>query len=229
MTTSFLACICLFTAAPQAEVTLELRPVEGSKYTYSYRSESEFPGDSTSVFTATFLYEVSKSSNGKISISQLVTNPTLLIDGNELGGLPDSFPKVTIQFDKYGEVLMEGTTLSDDVPLRTLQAEVVTFPAKPIKPGDSWKRTHKASGNTPASDTAFKLEAMEKCQDLDCAKISIQFSESSQSSPMKVTGALWVERATGMLVKYDTNWQNVIWEEGIPAATHSKVTIVRQK
>ncbi len=99
----------------------------------------------------------------------------------------------------------------------------VTFPDKPVGPGDTWTRDFKADTALGSREAKGEYEfvAVEKVNGVDCAKIKMSYTESGKSPALSVKGTEWVDLASGDVVSADIQVDNVPFgdDEDAPLAS----------
>ncbi len=65
-----------------------------------------------------------------------------------------------------------------------------------------------ASKGTPAATGTYTYVADEKFKTLDTWKITFSYKETEGETPASNTGTFWLQKDTGILVKYEQNWVN---------------------
>lgn len=205
-------------AAFQAE-TIKWSPKQGEKT--KYRMDMEVEGMGAVGMMSMTVIEV--KSDGKIVVRESLDSLTINMNGQEMDLGITSSAKVT--YTPFGEVVdrvMESDEMQGDQ--RWEQGMIWLYPEKPVKPGDTWRRTVKAdtSKGVFASETNYKFVSPETISGIDCWKIEYTFSEKDVQVPVSITATLWLDKKDGSLVEGHYSMKNVEFQPGMPMDATAK-------
>lgn len=221
----------LAAAGQDAPANLVWKPAVGSVAKYKMTSSSNFQGQSAD-FGATLTIKVDSISGDKVMVTASTSEVSLKMGDQDLGAMMgDLTSTVKTTYTANGEVVervvASGAAESDNPRLEN--AFVMTYPAKPLKAGDTWTRETKADEKLklPASKATFTYVGREKFSDkFDTFKIKFDYAELSGATPMTATGTFWILASDGALMKTEYSMKNAEVGPGIIVDMTGKIVRV---
>ncbi len=212
-----LAVVCLASLALATQSTPKLawNPKVGATLEYAIQADSKDSTGMTVNFKADQVVKCTKVEGGKITQETRMKNIKIVVNGQDLGDLGDNGDQaVTTVFASNGELLEAG----DDGNPRLIQTLVFLYPTEEAKLGLTWTREFKGKDAVPASKTTFTYAGLEDVSGTKCHKVKVEFKELSGDAPMSVKCTAWLATDTGDMVKWNGEYKNVVWQEGMPPA-----------
>ncbi len=203
---------------------LKRAPKVGETTKYKLMAEIDISGQKATYSSMVVDKVVKVSPQGQFTVNSAQLEPKLIIGSDELP-MPTSDPMV-VTYEPYGGVV-EILDAKDPESYRL--AYITTFRAseQELKVGDTWKHEIAADSKRKtyqvlAEYTVLGEETVDKWETF---KIKVSVKEASPDATTNV-GHLWVDKATGILVKVDQAWTNAPFP-GAPGPINAKVTMVR--
>lgn len=169
--------------------------------------------------------KVLKVEAGEITVEESVLSTKMSFNGQEMDPPAElgSQGKQVIVYATNGEVKKGPET--EQMP-RIEESNKFVFPTAALNVGDTWKRSGKGDDKkgTVDSTTTYTYEGPEKVGKWDCHKIRVAFKELVGERPMANSGYVWVEAATGDLVKAEYMAVDVEFQPGMFANSKTVVT-----
>lgn len=211
----------------QEEYTLKLQPKEGDTFKYRFTMELTF-GEQSAVVTMNISSKVIKvDADGNIVIESGSSDGMVKFGEQEMP-IPPS-PATRTTFKPNGmPVKVEGGN-NPDVSLRMARLNAQFFPDKPVKIGDKWDAELKGEGSAPPLKANFELVAKEKVGDIETLKIKFtiqEIGEKVEGGAATLTGHLWIDPKTGMLVRMNGSVKGMP-AEGAPMPLDGTLTMER--
>lgn len=201
---------------------------EGEVTKYKMSGELEVMGQSVG-FTATLVNKTIKvDEKGNYTVEGSQMDAKLNVGGSEMD-LPAGTATTTV-YKPDGTVLDvqgEGVEMGG-FRMANLMSTIV--PDRELKAGDTW--TSEIKGD-PAKQTvdvkgSYTLEAIEKLDGADVAKIAFEMKEATGEATASVKGTAWVETKGGNLIKMESTWKDVP-VPGSPTPVSGKMTMTLVK
>jgi len=222
-----------------ADVDLTWKPKAGEtkKYRLQVNMSLDLGGQTMDIKVSMLnVTKTTKIDGDKVTSEGHVEDFKMAMNGNEAdpsqGGGPSPADVKTIQVRslKTGEVLSTETTGTSDVPPQNPRVEAMGFfwrPEGKVKAGESWTKELKKDEKkgTEASIAKFTAVAEEEVLGHKCWKITYAYTETGVEKPFGATGTFWVDIADGSPVKYEANYENVVFQDGLPP-TSAKVSLI---
>lgn len=230
--------------APQDTADLSWKPKVGEKLEYAFKIDSSFDagGQSMAIQVGFDLTStVTKIDEDVVTLEDKMSNMTFTMNGQKMDGMmggpgADAEPPVTVRNMRLSgkidsvEVKGGGSGPMDAMGSARMQAlNVFMRPAGPIEIGKEWfaeVKGDKAAG-TEDVKARFKVLGSETIGQRNAWKIETVVSEMAGERPMGAIGTLWVEKATGNMVKMEQTIENVSFAPQMPPIA-AKVTINRK-
>ncbi|MBX3112874.1 MAG: hypothetical protein KF857_12820 [Fimbriimonadaceae bacterium] len=225
--------------ATQDKVDLTWKPKVGEtkKYKLEVNMSLDLGGQTGDIKVSMInVNKTTKIDGDKVTTEGSIEKFTMAFNGNEAdpsqAGGPDPSDVKTIQVRslKTGEVLSTETTGTGEVPPQNPRIEAMGFFWRPdvqAKVGDSWTKELKKDEKkgTEASTAKFTAAGEEVVLGKKCWKVTYAYTETGIEKPFGATGTFWIDQADGTPVKYEANYENVVFQEGLPP-TSAKVSMV---
>ncbi|HEX5070776.1 MAG TPA: hypothetical protein VFV78_11235 [Vicinamibacterales bacterium] len=144
------------------------------------------------------------AANGDITETDSPESVELSMNGQSMPPDPEMMKASTIVI-KPNRMLVSYTKedgSSDASEGRMYHATTVIYPDTPVKVGDKWSKTFAANAATGARTARgdYQVLAFETVAGVATVKVSLTFQESVAPA-LKTKGTVWIERATGDVVK----------------------------
>jgi len=198
-------------ALAPAPADIVWKPKAGDTAKYKLEIVPEAPFDMKIVMEITS--KVAKVEQGKITVESTTSSPKMYIDGQEQT-IPQNPVSETHVYDANHETL--STNLTTDAAARMSDATALILPGKPVSPGDTWKRTRKASKElrTMDSETVYTYDGDETVGKWKCFRIKFSFKETSGEHILTNSGTAWISVDDGSLVKSEMKTVNYEYSPG---------------
>jgi hypothetical protein len=213
-----LALLCLLPAVARADeeaVTITWKPKPGQTTSFRYETHS-VSNPTTWVFSAVAKSKVlDVAADGKIHLQLTNSDATLTVAGQDLSGQvgdANGTSEATYLPSGLAVTVPEASRARLDAALQML------FPDKPVKVGDTWKRTGKADADKGlrAAEATYKYEGIETVDKWKAYKITVTYRETEGDDPLSLRGTRWVAVEDGILVKAQYTVQNGPFAPGMP-------------
>jgi hypothetical protein len=223
-----LALLCLLPAAARADeeaTTIAWNPKPGA--TASFRFETHNVGSPVAwVFSAVARSKVlDVATDGKVRVQTTQSDVMLTVGGQDLcGQVGDASGTTEASYLPNGLPVSapNGPRARIDVALQ------LVYPERPVKVGDTWKRTAKADPDKGlrAAEATYKYEGIETVGKWKAYKIAVTYRETEGDEPISVRGTEWVSVEDGQSVKSQYTVQNGPFAPGMPPE-EAEVTATR--
>lgn len=109
-------------------------------------------------------------------------------------------------------------------------ASVIVRPGKEIKVGETWTKDFAANKEKglPKAKATYKYVKDEEVLGFKTAQIEFEYTELEGDAPAGNKGKVWIDPATGFMVKMDSEWKNMPIG-GAPEPISGKAVIERVK
>jgi hypothetical protein len=198
------------TASAVTKSPLRRAAVAGQATTYAIVVETEFGGTPLK-YTAELIETVKEVSESGIVVTSEQRNGTVELGGNEMPAPADIGALTTMTIGPDGRVAkLEGETVDPNVR-RMANLQAFIYPESPVGPGDRWQATVAADPGlgTESVDLAYEVVAAESVDGVLLFKVKVEAKETTGSAPAQLTGALWLDPATGQMHRYEGEWRDV--------------------
>ena len=207
--------LTLLVAAPivwgQDPVALKRTAAEGESAKYKLAVETEISGMKIK-FTANVVEKVTKvSADGSYSVSSEQQDATLEVNGESQPAPGEIGAQVTTVFRADGSISdVSGDNVGKDT-LRLSNIQSLLWPKETVKVGSKWQGQIQGDKNKETVDVVSNYEVVgrEKVGNRDCFKLTFDSKEQSGSDPASTKGTLWVDVASGLMVKNESDWMNM--------------------
>lgn len=219
-------------ALAQDKWTLRRTASAGETFKYALQVDTEWSG-SPLKFKATVVDKVVKlNDDGSLQVETQQTDPKVVLDGNEMDAPSELGTVTTNTISTAGTVLdMQGDMVSADA-FRMAKLEFVAWPQQPVGIGDTWSvelKGDEEKGTVPVK-LSYEVLGTETVGKRTAVRIKYTSEETEGSDPAKTEGTVWVDVATGLLIRREAMWTNVpivgqlisgkvqmaLMEEGVP-------------
>lgn len=218
-----LALIALVTmSAPVQDTTqLELKTKVGDITKFKFQMAMNMGVDVSVSFLVTS--KVTKLDKDEVTSESEMGNLELLVGGQpmDMGGQSPAGQKMVIVQKLSGELISDSTPKEMGGGERVSRMNAFHRPGKPVKIGDSWEyewKADKAKG-LQNSKARWTLAAYEKKNNVDCWKVDFVYAEMDTADGISTNGSLWVNAADGVMEYTKYEFQNVTFQEGMPATS----------
>jgi hypothetical protein len=119
-------------------------------------------------------------------------------------------PDVVV-FRKNGEVARLLAAKIDPSMIRIANMTALVLPVNSVKIGDTWMHAIVADAKTGAvaATANYKVTGREKVGDFDCLNVQLKYAETEGNNPATCEGMLWIDLASGTLVKCEAVMKNL--------------------
>lgn len=197
-------------ALAQDPVSLKRNAKEGDSAKYKLQVDTEFGGMKIK-FTANVLEKVTKvNADGSYVVSSEQSEAMLDMDGQQQPAPAEIGALVSTVYRPDGTVAeITGDTVNPDA-YRMSNLQTVVWPKDNVGVGSKWTNEFKADAAKGSVDGVgnYEIVAREKIGSHDCFKINFDYKESSGSDPATSKGTSWIDVATGLMVKTQSEWTN---------------------
>jgi hypothetical protein len=227
-TLTLLPLCCLVVAAAHAEEAATVAWKVKPGHTASYRFETRnVGGDVAWTFSATSKSKILEiATDGKIKVEESLSNAKLTVGGQELAGVVDGL-NVSTRATYLPNGAREGTPEGQD-PRVTVALQFI-YPEKPVKVGDTWKRTVKADAarGLRAGEATYRYEGTESVGKWKAHKVSVTYKETEGIDPISLRGTEWLSVEDGAAVQTRYTVQNGPFTPGSPPEPEAEITANR--
>lgn len=222
----FASVLALSAIAGAQSFTLKRVAKVGETMKYKLTAEADFGGQAIQVSGTTLDKVVKVNDNGDIVVESTQSSMKVSVAGQEME-IPDQ-PGTTTTYKATGEVVEIKGEQTDASAYRMANLNVVKSPTGEIKVGDKWTYEVKADSKTGAAagKAEYELLGSEKVGSWDSLKIKWTFKETEGSDPASSSGTVWIDAATGALVKAVGEYKNAPIP-GAPGPISMKFTLER--
>ncbi|MCW5937757.1 MAG: zinc-dependent metalloprotease [Fimbriimonadaceae bacterium] len=211
--------LSLVAAAPavQEKVKLQVLGTEGqiARYKSTANVQLDAGGQQLKLeINETYKVTVMKSADGTVTFERLTESSSQSINGQTMPASEEKEAPSTTVVRADGTLASYKDSRSEDdegFSVRLWIAQQPVFSEKPVGVGDKWKYDYKADATlrSKAASANFELVAFEEVAGVKCAKINMRYTESSGTPALGSKSVLWVEVATGDVVKNTFELSNV--------------------
>lgn len=210
----------------QDGVKLKRAPKVGDTIKYTLSSSIEMQGQSGEVKGTIVEKVVEVKESGDYSVDQVTQGVQVSFNGQDIP--VGDLPAVTFRFSPLGEVLDATSASAQGNPFRSANLSLIKFADQAVKVGDKW--THEVKSNPTAGVVALKADyevvASEPVNGTNTLKIKTVVVETEGSQPARSDGHVWVDPATGIMVKGEWKWTN--FPSPMGGAFDATTTMVRE-
>ncbi len=197
-------------AVAQDKTLITVKGKEGSfgRYTSETTITLDLAGQpSTIVVKETTKVTVSKSAaDGTLTFEHKTESSEQTFNGQKLPAGDDNTTSTEVVRANGTLVSLKSDSKEPDpnhLDVRIWQAQSPVFSDKPVGVGDKWSHTYSADAatNAPAAEAAFTFQALEDVSGAKCAKILMEYHETTGNPALTSKITLWVELVSGDVVK----------------------------
>jgi hypothetical protein len=213
-------------AAPAQDMTqLEWKPKVGEVVKHKFSMAMDMGTDVNVSFLITS--KTTKLEKDEVTTESEMANFELLVGGQpmDLGGqTPGGGEKMVIVSKLNGQLVSDSSAASEmGGGERMTRMNAFLRPTKPMKIGDTWENEWKADKEKglQSSKARWTLAAYEPKNGVNCWKVDYVYAEMDSPDGISANGSIWMNALDGNMeyTKYD--FQNVIFQPGMPAANGS--------
>lgn len=207
------------------EYSLKPAPKAGEVLKYKMSGEMSVMGQTVQLSAVMVNKTTKVEANGNYVVESSMTDGKIVLNGSEMD-LGEQ-PSTTTTYKPDGTVVSVAGETAELGGARMANLTSFVVSDKSVKVGDSWKVEIKGETAKSTVDVVsnYKLEAIEKVDSVDTAKVSYETKESGET-PAIVSGTAWVDVKTGNAVKVESTWKDVPIP-GAPAPISGKMTMTR--
>lgn len=183
---------------------------EGDTTKYKLMVDTEFGGMKLR-YTANIVEKTVKvADDGGYSVTSEHQDAMISMDGTEqpAGGAVGA-PTTTV-FNADGSVAeLQGDQTGPEA-YRMANLQCFLFPADPVAVGTKWESEIKGNADKGTVNVkyTYEISSKETVQGRECYKVEVSCAEQSGDNPASAKGSAWMDIASGVLVKLDSDWTN---------------------
>jgi hypothetical protein len=197
---------------------------EGEVFKYKMTGELSVMGQSVQMSAIMTNKTTKVGTDGNYVVESKMSEAKIVLNGSEmdLGDQPGS----TTTYKPDGTVVdVQGESVeAGGARMANLTSFIIS--EKPVKVGDSWTSEVKGDSKKNTVDVSGKytLEAIEKLDSGEAAKVSFESKEKAGDTPATISGTAWIDVKSGNPVKVENTWKNVPIP-GAPGPVDGKMTM----
>ena len=186
-----------------------------------YRSEATLQVEFGGTKVATEIKDVEKvtfaavAASGDLTLERETISSEAMVNGQKLPSQDSNNGKSTVVMRANGTLVsMKSSTDGAEetkLSVRMFGATNPVFPADEVGVGSKWTQELKADVDTgqEASKADYELQAFEKVDGIEAAKIKVTYRETLAKPALGSSGTAWVELSSGDTLKSDLELENV--------------------
>lgn len=195
----------------QDAVTLKRVAKEGESVKYKLAVDTEFGGIKIKL-TANVVEKVVKAGeDGTVTVTSEQQDIMLDMGSGAQPAASEAGQVVTTVFRPDGTVAdLKGDSVSPEA-FRLSNLQAILWPKEAVQAGSKWNgeiKEDKEKGSVGVT-IAYEISAREKIGSHDCFKVAFDSKETQGAAPAATKGTLWVDVATGLMVKLESDWTNM--------------------
>lgn len=197
-------------AMAQDAVVLKRVAKEGDVAKYALKVETEISGAPVK-FTANVIEKVMKVlADGTYTVSSEQEDTVLEINGETSPAPANVSSPTTSTFGLDGSVTdIQGDESGVDA-YRMANIQAFLWPKEAVKEGSKWEADIKEnkSKETPMVHCKYEVVGKETIGEHNVFKINFESAETTGDDPASSKGSVWVDIASGLIVKTECEWKN---------------------
>lgn len=206
--------------AKQAEQTYSLKRIAkvGDSHAYTLLIKTSFNGVEAVVTSKVKSKIVKVAADGGYTDESEETDTNVKVGDQDIA-IPSEGPH-NQSTDAKGYITEITGKSAEGSDYRTASAMALIYPAKAVKPGDTWQADFPANSKlgTFSAKANYTFNAVEKVGKEECARITWKYAESTTNAPLSAEGQMWIRLSDGILIKLRATVKNAPLDPSAPPA-----------
>lgn len=201
-------------------VNIAWKPKTGDTTKYRLTTKASIQGTDMS-FAALLTMKVKDVKEDKIVVEETQSEISVKFGDQDFSSMMPASITSTTTMKPDGTVLERKSEMPEEAGGERLSAALeYRYPAKAIEKGGTWgfKAEADSAKKLPAREATYTYVGDEEVGAFKTYKITYSYKETEGSTPMTVTGTLWMNQANGDVIKGSYAMKNVEFQEGMGAS-----------